>query len=129
MYLMCFDRPDISLSNGENRSSLSSSYQKLFELPRSLFYFETDSSQYQSRIRFPFLNHAFKDPILPDLELVRRLSLTYTDWSYSVFVESLSESSRLFKVFLDDGSFGLNVDDKFSGFSLIWDENSSSGGS
>ena len=44
MYLMCFNSLDISLSNGENRSSLSSSYQKLFKLQWSAFYFETDSS-------------------------------------------------------------------------------------
>ena len=43
-YLMVFDSPDISLSNGENHSSLSSSYQKLFKLQWSLFYFETDNS-------------------------------------------------------------------------------------
>src|SRR3984957_5773126 len=39
-----FYAPKISLSSGENRRSLSCSYQKLFKLQWSLFYFETDSS-------------------------------------------------------------------------------------
>jgi hypothetical protein len=38
--------PNISLSNGENRTSLSCSYQKLFNLQPGAFYFETDSSSH-----------------------------------------------------------------------------------
>jgi hypothetical protein len=44
VFLMCFDSPDPPLSNGENRSSLSCSYQKLFNLQSVIFYFETDNS-------------------------------------------------------------------------------------
>jgi hypothetical protein len=44
MFLICLDSPNISLFNGENRSSLSCSYQKLFNLQSGAFFFETDSS-------------------------------------------------------------------------------------
>jgi hypothetical protein len=40
--------PNISLSNGENRRSLSCFYQKLFNLQPGAFYFETDSSLNQA---------------------------------------------------------------------------------
>jgi hypothetical protein len=38
----CFDAPEICLLNGENRSSLRCSYQKLFKKHSRLFYFEMD---------------------------------------------------------------------------------------
>ena len=42
--LACIDASESSLSNGENRTSLSCSYQKLFKKYSPLFYFETDNN-------------------------------------------------------------------------------------
>jgi hypothetical protein len=38
--LACIDAPESSFSNGENRTSLSCSYQKLFEKYPPAFFFE-----------------------------------------------------------------------------------------
>ena len=43
--LACIDAPESSLSNGENRTSLSCSYQKLFKKYPPAFYFEMGSSE------------------------------------------------------------------------------------